>query len=217
MSADEIPRACVGINELLVSAQLEPLSPEIVAKFDTYLNLILRWNTRMNLTAVRDPLDIVRRHFVESIACARSLPQGIGSLLDFGSGAGFPGVPIALCRPEITVTLAESKNKKASFLREVVRSLNLNSPVLTQRAETAGVQFDCVTFRAVDDMARAVRSATALVRESGWLGLMTTVTDLPSMQKAAGPDFFFSEQILLPGSEQRLLALALKQPQGNNK
>ncbi len=146
MSAEGISRAGVGINELLVSARLEPLSPEIAAKFDGYLHLILRWNARMNLTSVRDPLDILRRHFVESIACAQSLPQGVRSLLDFGSGAGFPGVPIALCRPEVAVTLAESQNKKASFLREVVRSLSLNTDVLAQRAETAGVQFDCVTL-----------------------------------------------------------------------
>ena len=92
----------------------------------------------MNLTAVRDPQQIQARHFVESIACARNLPADIGSLLDFGSGAGFPGVPIALCRPAIRVTLAESQNKKASFLMEVVRVLKLSSKVFAQRAENLG-------------------------------------------------------------------------------
>ncbi|WP_348263583.1 16S rRNA (guanine(527)-N(7))-methyltransferase RsmG [Telmatobacter sp. DSM 110680] len=216
MSANEISPACIGLNELLVSARLEPLSPETVARFDSYLNLILRWNTRMNLTAIRDRQDILTRHFVESIACAQSLPQGIGTLLDFGSGAGFPGVPIALCRPEIAVTLAESQNKKASFLREVVRSVGLQTVVLAQRAEAVGAQFDCVTLRAVDEMARAVRSATALVRESGWLALMTTAADLPEMQQVAGANFDFSQAIPLPGSEERILALGLKRPPGRN-
>ena len=94
-------------------------------RFEEYLALILRWNSRMNLTAIRDEEEILARHFVESIACAQHFPEGIGTLLDFGSGAGFPGIPIALCRPEIAVTLAESQSKKAAFLQETVRILGL--------------------------------------------------------------------------------------------
>ncbi len=86
-----------SLNHLLATAGLQPLDVTTAAKFDEYLALILRWNSRMNLTAIRAPEEILSRHFVESIACARLLPEGIGSLLDFGSGAGFPGIPIALC------------------------------------------------------------------------------------------------------------------------
>ena len=77
------------------------------------------------LTAIRDEEGILTRHFVESIVCARALPAGIATLLDVGSGAGFPGIPIALCRSEIAVTLAESQGKKAAFLQEAVRVLGV--------------------------------------------------------------------------------------------
>jgi len=111
------------LNELLAAGDLGLLDDATAVRFADYCALLLRWNTRTNLTAVRDEEGILSRHFVESIACARALPPGITTLLDYGSGAGFPGLPIALCRPEIAVTLAESQNKKAAFLLEAVRML----------------------------------------------------------------------------------------------
>ena len=91
-------------------------------QFSTYLELLLRWNARLSLTAIREPGQIIRRHFAECAFAAQHLPADIESLLDYGSGAGLPGIPFAICRPEIRVTLAEAHGKKASFLREVVRS-----------------------------------------------------------------------------------------------
>src|SRR5579859_5161401 len=117
------------LNELLAASSLAELDPETTGRFEAYLALLLRWNARLNLTAIRDEEGIQSRHFVESIACARAIPEGIVTLLDFGSGAGFPGIPIALCRPEISVTLAESQVKKAAFLQEAIRSLSLSSKV----------------------------------------------------------------------------------------
>ena len=199
-----------SLNELLTSAGLPALDSETTVKFDEYLALILRWNVRMNLTAVRDPHGVLSRHFLESIACARQLPAGIASLLDFGSGAGFPGIPIALCRPEITVTLAESQTKKAAFLHEVVRTLKLNSRVFADRAERLAQEFDCVTLRAVDRMEQAVATGSNLVKTEGCLAVMTTLAELPRVQKAAGDGLRWSEPFPLPGSEQQVLALASK-------
>ncbi len=196
------------LDSLLVAASLEPLTPEIRSKFDEYLALILRWNARINLTAVRDPQEILSRHFLESIACARNLPTGIGSLLDLGSGAGFPGIPIALCRPEMRVTLAESQGKKAAFLREAVRMLGLNSSVFGERAENLTEQFDCVTLRAVDRMKLAIFSASALVRPGGRLVVMTTMQELPDVRDAAGKNFAWSDPNPLPGSNQRVTAIS---------
>src|ERR1700756_996777 len=88
-----------SLSEQISAAGLKPIDAATRARFEEYLTLILRWNARINLTAIRDPKEILSRHFVESIACAQALPGGIANLLDFGSGAGFPGVPIALCRP----------------------------------------------------------------------------------------------------------------------
>ncbi len=203
-----------SLCEQLSAAGLKPIDAATMAKFEEYLTLILRWNARINLTAIRDPKEILSRHFVESIACAQALPGGIGNLLDFGSGAGFPGVPIALCRSEISVTLAESQGKKAAFLREVLRTLKLSSTVFSGRAEEMAELFDCVTLRAVDRMEQAIRAASNLVRVGGWLAVFTTEADLGVLE-SAGDNLQSIQTIHIAGSRQRLLFLALKGGSGN--
>lgn len=207
MSPDELPEASERLNQLLAAAGHESLQDEQNKQVNQYLALILRWNARTNLTAVRNVEDILSRHFVESIAAARALPAGIATLLDFGSGAGFPGIPIAICRPQIGVTLAESQGKKAAFLREAVRSLGLKTAVHSARAETLTEKFDCVTLRAVDRMEAAISAATDLVHPGGWLALLTTQADLLALQSIAGPSFTWTPPVPLPGSSQRILSL----------
>jgi 16S rRNA (guanine527-N7)-methyltransferase len=158
------------------------------------------------LTAVRDADGILSRHFVESIACAQSLPTGIHTLLDFGSGAGFPGIPIALCRPGIAVTLAESQLKKAAFLEETVRVLAIAAKVHAGRAETLSETFHCVVLRAVDRMPQAVQAAARLVGPDRWLALMTTAGDANGLEEAAGKGFSWS-RTRLPGAGNHVLAL----------
>jgi len=198
------------IVDALKAAGMEGLDGQVSARFGTYLELILRWNARTNLTAIRDPEGIIQRHFLESIACARMLPVGIATLLDFGSGAGLPGIPIAICRPEIAVTLAESQGKKAAFLREAVRGLELNAAVFAGRAESLPTQFDCVTLRAVDRMEHAIQAAKVLVRLGGWLAPMTTTLNLSKLRSAVGPRFTWATPKAPPGSDERILALATK-------
>jgi 16S rRNA (guanine527-N7)-methyltransferase len=195
------------LNALLAETGLDSLNPSQIVSFENYLSLILRWNARINLTAIRDENSILSRHFVESIACARALPSGISTLLDFGSGAGFPGIPIALCRPEIAVILAESQGKKAAFLQEAARVLGISSEIYSGRAETLRTQFDCATLRAVDRMEQAVRAAAELVRPGGWLALMTTHDGAAASQAAAGSTYAWQHTIPLPGSDNRILAL----------
>jgi 16S rRNA (guanine527-N7)-methyltransferase len=195
------------LNELLAENGLEKLDEAQTNQFEDYLSLLLRWNARVNLTAIRDEEGILKRHFVESIACARALPAEIHTLLDFGTGAGFPGLPIALCRAGIEVTLAESQGKKAAFLGEAVRVLRVDAKVHSGRAETLGSQFDCVTLRAVDKMEKAVQAAARLVRPGGWLALMTTEIELEKLKLAAGAEFSWVGVVRLPGGEDRLLAL----------
>ncbi|MGA9670206.1 MAG: 16S rRNA (guanine(527)-N(7))-methyltransferase RsmG [Terracidiphilus sp.] len=195
------------LNSLLIGSGLEPLEASLTGSFETYLSLLRRWNARVNLTAIRDTETILSRHFVESIACARALPAGISTLLDFGSGAGFPGIPIALCRPETAVTLAESQGKKAAFLREAVRTLGISASVHAARAELLSDRFDCVVLRAVDKMGTAVESATRLVGAGGWLALMTTEPELEYFKESLGKELSWSSLHHLPGSDRRLLAL----------
>src|SRR5665213_3017276 len=132
-----------------------PVAPTLYPQLSAYLDLLLKWNARTNLTAIREPEEMVRRHFGESLFAARHLAAGVDTLLDLGSGAGFPGLPIALLRPEVRVTLAESQNKKATFLREVVRTLELSTEVWAGRVEAmpAERRFHSVALRAVDNMA----------------------------------------------------------------
>jgi 16S rRNA (guanine527-N7)-methyltransferase len=205
----ESPNPAACLNTLLAASGQPPLDSNQSQRFTALLSLFLRWNARINISAIRDEEGILSRHFVESIACARALPAGISTLLDYGSGAGFPGIPIALCRPEIAVTLAESQDKKAAFLHEAVRVLGVTTLVHSGRAESLTTHFDCVTLRAVDKMELAVQSAAPLVRPGGWLALMTTSAALPALQAAAGENFTWTAAPLLPGSD-RLLALGLR-------
>jgi len=198
------------LNELLAAVDQEPVDDEQRARFELYVSLLLRWNARMNLTSVRDEEGIVSRHIIESIVVARNLPAGIATLLDFGSGAGLPGIPIALCRPEIAVMLAESQGKKAAFLREAVRVLDLKIRVHGGRAEALAEKFDCVTLRAVDRMGEAVRSGARLVQEHGCLALMTTLADEAGLKVAAGAGFEWIDPALLPGGRGRILALGFR-------
>lgn len=207
------PQAGARLNELLQAAGLPPVDLETATRIESYLALILRWNSRTNLTAVRDADGILARHFVESIACARALPAGLATLLDFGSGAGFPGLPIALCREEIAVTLAESQGKKAAFLREAVRSLGIEATVYAGRAESLEAEFDCVTLRAVDKMEEAVTAAAELVRPGGWLALMTTGAQTGALQAAAGARFSWEPAVALPGAQDRIVMLGWRSRQ----
>jgi 16S rRNA (guanine527-N7)-methyltransferase len=145
----------------LIAPYLPHPPASLLPQLSVYLDLLLKWNARTNLTAIRSPEEIVRRHFGESLFAARHLDPGELTLLDFGSGAGFPGLPIALLRPDIHVTLAESQNKKATFLREVVRTLAVSVEVWSSRVESmpAGHQFHTVALRAVDNMTAAIAAA----------------------------------------------------------
>jgi 16S rRNA (guanine527-N7)-methyltransferase len=195
------------LQELLRAAGLTPLDDATASRFEDYLSLFIRWNERLNLSAIRDEESIVSRHLVESIAVARELPQGITSLLDFGSGAGLPGIPIALCRPEVAVTLAESQGKKSAFLQEAVRVLRIQAKVHAGRAEVLRTVFDCVVLRAVDRMPKAVAAAVPLVVPAGWLALMTTGAGIAQLRKAAGTEISWGEPVNLPFGEDRILAL----------
>jgi 16S rRNA (guanine527-N7)-methyltransferase len=170
--------SATAIEQAVLGAGLAPLTPKAIEQFEAYLTLLLKWNARLNLTAIREPEEIIRRHFVECIQCAQILPEcatGI-TLLDFGSGAGLPGIPIAICRPEIQVTLAESQRKKAAFLRETVRSLGLKAEVYGGRVEDMPEdrRFSIVTLRAVDKMTEACRAAYARVAIDGWIAPFAT-------------------------------------------
>jgi 16S rRNA (guanine527-N7)-methyltransferase len=179
----------------LLEPYLAPIPENLSEKLSLYLDLLLKWNARTNLTAIRKPEEIVQRHFGESLFAGAHLPEA-ATLLDFGSGAGFPGLPIQLLRPALAVTLAESQNKKASFLREAVRTLDLKTEIWGRRVEDMPVsrQFDIVTLRAVDNMNAALAAAMPRVRPGGILAVLAA--------RSGGTD-----EISIPNTQSSVLRL----------
>ena len=188
------------------SLDVAGLKPRAVEQFEAYLAMLVKWNGRINLTSVRKPEEIVRRHFAESIFAARQVPKKIRTLLDYGSGAGFPGIPIAICRPEIGLTLAESQRKKAAFLLEAVRTLGLKAEVWARRVEEmeSGRVFDAVTLRAVDKMATACATAADRLAPGGWIAVFATRKTEAAIERIQGIRWE-AEALGIPGTEQEIL------------
>jgi 16S rRNA (guanine527-N7)-methyltransferase len=178
-------------------------------RISTYIDILLRWNARMNLTAVRDPEQIVRRHFGESLfAASRLLPEPLRHArlfaIDVGSGAGFPGIPLKVWAPNLDTTLVESQNRKAIFLREVIRALTLTHiNVHSGRAEDYKVTADLVTLRAVEKFEAVLPVAAALVRLHG-PGQSVGASDIGTSGSAQSnaPEKYSGRLALLIGAAQ---------------
>ena len=194
--ADEIARRFLSLG-------MEAPSNLESQRLGAYLDLLLRWNAKMNLTSVREPGEIIDRHFAECVFAARSLPEEIATLLDFGSGAGFPGIPIAVCHPGIHVVLGECQAKKAVFLREALRSLEIPGEVYSGRIESmpTGRLFDAVCMRAVDKMAEAIGVARPRARKY----LILLAGQDAGKLKELAPEFQWKVPAVLPGRNGLLL------------
>jgi len=232
-----------------------------LASISTYIDILQRWNARVNLTAIRNEEEIVTRHFGESLFAARHLfPSRVATrvlgdkeessptsasdrdqilsdadaphsddgraalerrdkcgeiavalapvikLADVGSGAGFPGIPIKLWAPQLSLTLIESNHKKATFLREVSRALILtNVNIQNVRAESlTGKRFDVVTLRAVERFQSTLPTAAGLLSPKGRLVLLISSSQLPTAQ-ATLPSLNWREPVVVPPSDSRIL------------
>jgi 16S rRNA (guanine527-N7)-methyltransferase len=155
------------------------LDPALATPLLTYLALLDRWNRTYNLTAIRDPREMVGKHLLDSLAMHPHVAGG--SLADLGTGAGLPGIPLALAKPGLQVTLVESNGKKARFLREAVRTLGLaNARVAESRAEALDEPgaYDAITARALATLPLIIELGGHLLKPGGRLLAM----------KAAVPD-----------------------------
>jgi len=189
------------------------LPPGALEQLRRYLELLLRWNARVNLTALRAPESIVTRHFGESLFAAQVLakeflpspPKGMG-LADVGSGAGFPGVPIKLAMPQLELTLIESHHKKAAFLRELLRALSLGgAQVYCGRADEWPHTADIVTLRAVEQFRRALPVAAGLVAGGGRLCLLIGARQLEAACQLSG--WKWSAPVAVPASHARVVVI----------
>ena len=221
------------------------LSPSQLQHISTYIDILCRWNARINLTAIRDPEEIVTRHFGESLFAARHLfPDGQATcegapdasairgraalqgrvagqgesrafapvairVADIGSGAGFPGLPIKLWAPQLSLTLIEANHKKATFLREITRAITLTDVnIQNARAESLGPSaFDVVTLRAVERFETILPIAAALVASGGRLALLIGSAQ-QDQARTTLPRFMWSHPVPIPASRTRILLIS---------
>jgi 16S rRNA (guanine(527)-N(7))-methyltransferase RsmG len=273
------------IAALLEPFLQQPLSPSQLDQISTYIDLLIRWNSRINLTAMRNEEEIVTRHFGESFFLARHLfpeerlartllsanadsaqPPGdaqlssschpersraqseaIGSaeskdpyipslparpqgnlpapsnpprVLDIGSGAGFPALPLKIWAPYLQLTLIESNHKKAAFLREVARALTLtNITVITDRAEVLAAspdvpQADVVTLRAVEHFDAVLPMAVTFLTRDARLALLIGTAQLPRLTTMTTVNW--RQPISVPQSHTRVLSIGVLRQSGNN-
>jgi 16S rRNA (guanine527-N7)-methyltransferase len=225
-----IPNPCHSEQGRRPGEEPAVLSPIQLQHISTYIDLLLRWNARINLTAIRNQEKIVTRHFGESLFAARhlfpSVPpvvkdvgvgvdlandqrptthDGVARVADLGSGAGFPGIPIKLWTPTIALTLIESNHKKAAFLREVARSLTLTDiNIQNTRAENLTETYDVVTLRAVERFAEILPIAARLMAPTARLALLIARSQLDTARSTL-PTLTWQDPIPVPQSTSRLL------------
>jgi len=188
------------------------LSEEQVTYIQRYTRILQLWNEKLNLTAIKDPLEILHRHFCESMYAAVAVPINSGRLADIGSGPGFPGLPLKILRPELQLVLVESNIKKGTFLAEVIRELGLlNARVLISRYEELGEELaplDFVCSRAVGEFGPFLDWAASDRVSAGRVILWIGGRDLDQARKSAQWDW--QEPLPVPQSLRRYLLVGSK-------
>ena len=148
------------------------LTPIQLEQFATYAELLIDWNSRVNLTAITEPQEIAAKHFADSLSAATLIPQN-ARVADVGTGAGFPGVPLLIARPDLTMTLMDGLNKRITFLQTLCSELGLTAQCVHTRAEDAGQnplyrgKFDVVTTRAVAGLPILIELTVPLLKTDG--------------------------------------------------
>jgi len=183
-----------------------------VQQIQQYISILLQWNDKMNLTAIRDPREILYRHFCESMFAAVAVPVENGRLADVGSGGGFPGLPLKILRPDLHLFLIESNIKKATFLAEVSRDLELTDVrVLVNRFEEVAedvAPLDYACSRALGEFAPFLQWAGSEVIAAETVILWIGGRDLEEVRKIEG--WNWRDPIPVPQSLRRLLLVGTK-------
>jgi len=188
-----------GGRTALSEAQLKQVSD--------YLKLLLRWNQKIGLTSVREPEHIVTRHFGESLFAAAHLldPGSRETVIDVGSGAGFPGLPMKIYSPDVALALIEANQKKSAFLKETVRVIGATGvSVFAGRAEEFTSRADLVTLRAVERFEAALEISANLVTPGGRVALLIGSAQVETAETLLGA-FSWDAPVPIPQSSQRVL------------
>ena len=203
----------IHLPDRVIRTALEPyglsLTDNQVQAIRNYISLLLLWNHKVSLTSVVEPNEILNRHFGESMFAVRKVPIERGRLADIGSGAGFPGLALKIACPQLEVLLIEANTKKAAFLAEVKRALQLEwVEILRSRLEDAPIgpdTLDFVTARAVGGLPRLLFWSEKALSRQGRLVLWLGREDAEEISGTAG--WKWREPVLLPGSRRRVVLI----------
>ena len=203
------------METVAIAQLLQPfieLDERRLCAISTYIDLLLKWNARINLTAIRDPNEIVQRHFGESFFAAKYLLEQNRpkTAIDLGSGAGFPGVPFAMLALDVQVTLIESQQKKATFLKELVHVLGIkNMAVFNDRAENYPGTADLVMLRAVEKFEHALPMAVRLTKQCGRCALMIGAGQV-ELARRLSAEVSWDSAVQIPCSNSRELLVGTR-------
>jgi 16S rRNA (guanine527-N7)-methyltransferase len=196
------------IRDLLAPFEIEPSGPQSV-QIGQYIDLLLLWNRRLNLTSIRDPEEIVTRHFGESMFLCTLLPVENCRLADVGSGAGFPGLAIKIIRPKAQITLIESNQRKCAFLSEVISKIGLSAVDISQgRFEDlrmAPGSKEVLTARAIGGWPRLLGWAKRSITPTGHAALWVGEQD--SIKISRTPGWAWDPPVRIPESQRRFLVV----------
>jgi 16S rRNA (guanine527-N7)-methyltransferase len=207
------------LTEDRIVSTLAPFRVELstgqIAKIQEYIRLLLKWNQSVSLTSVVDPMEILSRHFGESMFICCLIPVGNCRLADLGSGAGFPGLGLKIACPGLHLVLIESNKKKCAFLSEVVRSLELeNVEVMPIRFEEIRVSpgfADIITARALGGFPDILRWAKAALARRGHVVLWLGAED--STKVSSTPGWIWKPTVKIPESQRRFVLIGRPTPE----
>jgi len=207
-------------DELIVSTLLPfrvQLTPGQIAKIQEYIRLLLKWNQSVSLTSVVDPVEILARHFGESMFICCLMPVEKCRLADIGSGAGFPGLAVKIACPEIHLTLIESNKKKCAFLSEVVRALEFENvevmPIRFEEARVAPDFAEVITARAVGGFSDVLRWAKTALARRGHVILWLGGEDCAKVSST--PGWIWKSAVKIPESQRRFVLIGRPRPAEN--
>jgi 16S rRNA (guanine527-N7)-methyltransferase len=187
-------------------------TPRLAHQIRLYVDLLLVWNQALSLTAIRQPKEILYRHFGESMFAVHAVPIRAGCLVDVGAGAGFPGLAVKLLVPELKLVIIESNRRKVAFLKEVARRLDLESVEVMaerfERIELPAASAEYITARAVGNISRLMAWADSALGTGGKLILWLGRANARELVRVEGWDWRAS--ILIPHSRQRVLLVGLR-------
>ena len=212
LTKNSTPLSAEVISKALREFQVE-LGAQQIAAIQRYMGMLLAWNEKINLTAIRDPLEMLYRHFCESMYAAVAVPLDAGRLADVGSGGGFPGLALKILRPDLQVFLIESNIKMATFLAEVVRELELaDTRVLVSRYEELGEEvapLDYVCSRALGEFEKFLHWAGSARVAASQVILWAGGRDLEEIKNIEG--WSWRERMSIPSSLQRFLLVGSRE------